>query len=112
MCTPEISRKRGLIPGALFPDYNQSMRASIERRSAVTLVFLRKLPPATVPLATIVLLVGGLAIRGVAGSVLLLVLAAFLGWTAYLSWPALDGRGRSLRVLALAVLLAAAALQV
>lgn len=88
------------------------MRASIERRSAVTLVFLRKLPPAAVPIAVVVFLVAGLVVRGIGGAVLLLLLTVFLGWMAFLSWPALNERGRLLRVLALAVLLAAAAFQI
>lgn len=87
------------------------MRADIEKHSAMTLHFLRQLPPAVVPIAAAGLLVAGIAVRGVVGAVCLLVMAAFLGWLAYLSWPALDSRGRSMRVLALIVLLAATALQ-
>jgi hypothetical protein len=87
------------------------MRARIEQRSAVTLIFLRKLPRATVPLATVVLLVAGLALRGFAGGAFLLMLAVFLGWTGYLSWPAIDARGRLLRVAALVMLCVIALLQ-
>ena len=54
------------------------------------------------------LFAGGITVRGWAGAVLLLVVAAFLAWLAVLSWPALDSRGRALRVLALAVLAALA----
>jgi hypothetical protein len=37
------------------------------------------------------------------------VLAVFLGWLAYLSWPSLDLSGRLLRLASLAVLLIFAA---
>jgi hypothetical protein len=74
--------------------------------------FIRQLPSATIPVATVVLLVAGMAVRGPGGAVCLLVLAVLLGWLAYLSWPSLDARGRSLRVLALVVVVGVAALQV
>jgi len=87
------------------------MRTHIEKHSAVTLHFLRQLPSATVPIAIALLFVAGIAVRGAVGSVCLLLLAVFLGWLAYLSWPKLDPRGRSLRLLALVVLGALAVLQ-
>jgi hypothetical protein len=52
-----------------------------------------------------VLLLVGMLVIGWPGALALLVLALFLGWFAYLSWPSLDLSGRLLRVAALAVLL-------
>lgn len=40
------------------------------------------------------------------------VLAAFVGWLAYLSWPALDTGGRLVRVLMLAVVIGSAVAQI
>jgi hypothetical protein len=53
-----------------------------------------------------VLFIGGLAVGGWGGAVMLLVVTAFLAWLAVLSWPALRPPTRVLRVLAVAVLLA------
>jgi hypothetical protein len=52
-----------------------------------------------------VLLVIGMVVTGWPGALALLVLAVFLGWFAYLSWPNLDLSGRLLRLAALIVLL-------
>lgn len=41
-------------------------------------------------------------------AIALLVIAAFLGWLGYLSWPALTPSGRLVRVVALAVVIGAA----
>jgi hypothetical protein len=52
------------------------------------------------------LFIGGLAVGGWGGAVMLLVVTAFLAWLAVLSWPALQPATRLLRVAAIAVLLA------
>ena len=57
------------------------------------------------------LFVGGLAVRGWGGAVMLLVVTAFLAWLAVLSWPALPPQTRLLRVVAIAALLALCAWQ-
>jgi hypothetical protein len=57
------------------------------------------------------LLVAGLTVAGWIGAVAFVVLAAVLSWLAALSWPALAGRQRLLRVAAVACVLAAAAVQ-
>jgi apolipoprotein N-acyltransferase len=85
------------------------LRASVERRSAVLLVFLHQLPRWVLLVVAGVLLVLGMAGTGWPGAIALLLLAAFLGWFAYLSWPATQVPGRALRVGALAVLVAFAA---
>ena len=59
--------------------------------------------------ALIAVLVVGLAVKGFVGTAALVLVAAFLGWFSYLSWPAVELPGRLLRgsviiaVLALAV---------
>jgi hypothetical protein len=80
-----------------------------EQRSAVPLIYLRQLPPWLVPMVIAALFVVGLAVRGWAGAVALGLVAAFMAWLAYLSWPALAARGRLGRVLAIAILLGLAA---
>ncbi|RKS74825.1 hypothetical protein BZB76_3347 [Actinomadura pelletieri DSM 43383] len=82
------------------------LRAAIERRSAAPVVFLHRLPRWTLLVAVFALLVVGMAGSGWVAAAGLLVLAAALAWFAYLNWPALDGSGRALRIVALAILLA------
>jgi hypothetical protein len=85
------------------------MRETVERRSAVLLVFLRSLPRALPGLLLLGLVAAGLALPGLGGTLALLVVALLLGWLTYLSWPAVPAPGRAVRLLVLAVVLAAAA---
>lgn len=87
-------------------------RQGIERRSAVPLAYLYRLPRWAPPIALTALFIAGLALGGLGGAVLLLVLTAVLGWLAYLSWPALSAQSRVMRVAAAAVLIAIAIAQV
>lgn len=86
-----------------------TLRRSLERRSGPVLVLLGRAPRAVPFLIVLALLVGGLALTGPAGGVLLLVLLAFAAWVTYLAWPALHPGPRVVRVVVLALLLAAAA---
>jgi len=83
----------------------------VERRSAAPLAYLHQLPAIAPPLVLAALLVTGLAARGWIGAAALCVLAAVLGWLAFVSWPGLTGRGRAGRAAAIACLLALAVLQ-
>jgi len=76
-----------------------------EQRSAAPLIYLRQLPSWLPPVVLIALMVTGLAVRGWAGAVALCAVAAFLGWLAFVSWPALTVRGRLGRAVAIAFLL-------
>jgi uncharacterized protein DUF6703 len=86
-------------------------RRAIERRSAMALLYLRGLPRWIAPLVLAALLVAGLALRGWGGAVALCVVAVFLGWLAFLSWPRAAAAGRAGRLAALACVLALAAYQ-
>ena len=74
------------------------LRRAVEARSAPVLLWLSSRPRVLLPALVVVLLVGGLAAPPATGRVLLVLLAALLLWLSYLSWPALDGRARALRV--------------
>ena len=87
------------------------IRLAVQRRSAAPLLYLRQLPAWLPPLVLAGLLVAGLALRGPAGAAALCVIAAFIGWLGYLSWPRLAGPGRAGRVAAVACVLALAVLQ-
>lgn len=93
------------------PRSPSAARRAAERRSALPLIYLRHLPSWLPPVVLAALLVTGLAVRGWGGALALCVVAAILGWLAYLSWPALAGRGRLGRAVAVACLLALAAFQ-
>ncbi len=82
------------------------IRQSIERLSLRPAAYLRHLPRWVPPVVLAALFIGGLAVHGWGGAVMLLIVTAFLAWLAVLSWPALAPPTRLLRVLALAVLLA------
>jgi hypothetical protein len=93
------------------PTQPSSARRTLHERSALPLVYLRQLPTWLPPAVLAVLLVAGLALKGWPGTVALCLVAAFLGWLAFLSWPALAARGRLGRALAIAGLLVVAAIQ-
>ena len=86
------------------------LRRTVEARSAPVLLWLSSRPKVLLPALVVVLLVGGLAAPPAVGLVLLAALAVVLLWLSYLSWPALDGRGRALRV-AMLLLIAVALVQ-
>lgn len=75
----------------------------MHRRSYAALTRLHAMPRWTVPVATVVLVFVGLYAGPILGGICLLVVAAFLGWLAYLAWPRLGGIGRVGRCLVLAL---------
>jgi hypothetical protein len=79
-------------------------RQSVEQASLKPLAYLQHMPRWLIPVLVATAFVGGIAVRGWIGAALLFVVTAFLAWLAVLSWPALDTRGRVLRVLILAAL--------
>ena len=87
------------------------IRQSIERLSLRPAAYLRALPRWLPPAVIAALFVGGLAVRGWGGAVMLLLVTVILAWLAVLSWPALQPPTRMLRVVAVAVLLALAVWQ-
>lgn len=85
------------------------MRGEVERTSAGVLVWLSARPKFFVPLLSAVLLLGGLFAPPGLGVPLLLLLAAFVGWLTYLSWPVIVGVQRLLRLSVIGLVLAAVA---
>lgn len=95
----------------LFTPGAGQARGSVERASAKPLVYLHQLPSWVIPLALAAFFVVGLALPGVLGVLALAVVAGFLAWLAYVSWPALGGRTRALRVTAVGVIVVLAIVQ-
>jgi hypothetical protein len=80
------------------------LRAAVEHRSHVALVFLSGLPRWVLPVAMVALLIGSVLLPTVPAAVCLVLLLAALVWLSFLSWPVTDGRGRGLRVLVVALI--------
>jgi hypothetical protein len=95
-----VEQRPFLTPGA------SPFRTAVERRSAVVVIFLRRLPRVVPSLLVIGLVAAGLLAPPVAGGVALLVIGALLGWLVYLSWPALPPPARAIRAVVIAVVFA------
>jgi O-antigen ligase len=92
-------------PTGPSPSSGGDVRPTVERRSAVPLVFLSRLPRWVPPVALAALLIVGLAAKGWVAALATGLLMVVLGWLAYLSWPRLSTPGRLLRVAGLVFLL-------
>ncbi len=96
--TPAGRTVPAAVPGT--PGASET-RQAVERFSARPIVFLQHLPRWMLLLTVLGLLISGFFVPGVIGAVALLLVAIFLGWLAYLSWPRINLSGRVLRVIAL-----------
>ncbi len=94
-------------PGASTPPASPT-RERVSEVSRQPLVRLSQLPPLAVPTAMLVLMLVGLMAPLYLAVPALVVIAGFVSWLAYLSWPALDGRGRAIRVVLLGAVLVTA----
>ncbi len=102
--------KRGGKPATRAIPAGQSspVRAQVNDRSRAILLRLSELPRLVIPGAMLVLMLVGLSAPLALALPAFGVIAAFVGWLAYLSWPILDTRARLLRALMLAVIIGAA----
>jgi len=85
-----------------------SLRQAVERRGAAPLLYLRGLPRFAPAGGIVALAAAGVLLPAPFGAVALLIVAAFLAWLVYLSWPAIDSTARTLRTVVIAVLVLAA----
>ena len=108
---PGSARPGGARLGTSAAPGSSGIRRAVEQRSGVHLVYLRQLPGWVPPIVLAALLVAGLAVRGWIGAAALCVVAAFIGWLGYLSWPALSPPGRIGRAAVIACLLGLAVFQ-
>lgn len=90
-----------------MPQPAPGLRGKIERASAPALLWLSARPRFLLPVATVVLLVAGLAAPTAVGVPVLLVLVLLIGSLSYLSWPVVEGPARLLRLATIGLLLAA-----
>lgn len=88
------------------------LRTRVEDVSRPLLTRLHALPQLTVPLGTVVLIAIGVLAPLPVGLVALGLVLAFVGWIAYLSWPATNVGGKLWRVLIVALLITLAVVRV
>jgi hypothetical protein len=91
------------------PPPSSGLRAAVERASHPLLVRIAALPRAVPFVVLLALLVVGVFVGGPVGVVCTAIVAVFVAWLMYLSWPKLSGVERLGRA---AVLLLAVALVV
>jgi hypothetical protein len=84
-----------------------TLRKRVEVLSAPTLIRLHSLPRSVMPVLILLFMFVGLVKDNVIGGIALLIVAAFVGWLLYLSWPLLEGRARIIRALAVLLVVAA-----
>ena len=84
-----------------------SVRLTVEKHSAPVLVLLSQQHKAVVPLVSVLLLIGGLALPVPMGIACLLLLTALVGWLTYLSWPVIVGQARAVRVATIVLIVVA-----
>lgn len=75
-----------------------TLRAEVERMSRPVLVRLTSLPKFVVPVFTIALLAVGVLAPTVVGVIALALVLLWMGWLAYLSWPAVGTGARVMRL--------------
>ena len=80
-----------------------TLRHQVDATSRLLLLRLHRLPRAVVPLATVALVLVGVLAPPAVGLVALAVVALFVGWIAYLSWPVVSTSGRLLRLVMVAL---------
>jgi hypothetical protein len=109
---PQRGKTRPLPRGtSLYTPGASDARRSLEHSSARPLVLLHQFPAWVIPIVATALLITGLAVPGWPGAAALVVVAAFLGWLAAVSWPRLAPGSRLLRVAAVACVLVVAGIQ-
>jgi hypothetical protein len=89
-----------LTPGAT------PFRTAVERRSAIVVVFLSRLPRAVPGLLVVGLVAAGLLAPPVVSGVALLFVGLLLTWLVFLSWARVPAVGRAVRVVVIAIVFA------
>jgi Family of unknown function (DUF6703) len=85
-----------------------ALRKTVAARSRGTVVWLSMQPPLLIPAGMLVLMLVGLLAPVALGVPALVVVALFVGWLGFLSWPVLALGQRAIRVVMVAVVVFAA----
>ncbi len=108
---PAAKRAVGSRPKAApAPDFytptSSRLRRSVERRSAPVLALMTQAPRPVILLVPLALLLLGFFLPLAIGIVALAIVLAYFGWLAYLSWPSTDARGKLIRAVMFALVIA------
>lgn len=106
------TRRSGRPPVVVPPPVAPGLRGAVERRTAPVLVWLTAKPKLLAPLFCLALLIVGATAPTVVAVPALLVLLVVVGTLTYLSWPAVDRGGRTVRVATLVLITLATVLEV
>jgi len=87
------------------------LRKRVTDLSAPALLRIHGLPKFLVPGLIAVLMVLGLFLQAPYSGIALTVVSVFIGWLMYLSWPLLDSKSRTIRLLVFLILIAATAVK-
>lgn len=90
---------------------HSATRKSITEASAPVLLRIHTFPKFLVPAAIAGLMVLALFLNGFWSGICLSIVAVFIGWLMYLSWPLLDGRSRIVRLFVFGILISATVLK-
>lgn len=82
-------------------------RREVSRLSAPLLAWLSLRPKVLLPVVSVALLIGGLALPPPIGVPLLVLLLLIVAWLSYLSWPVVAGTARFVRLALLGLLVLA-----
>jgi hypothetical protein len=88
------------------------LRGAVERRSAPLLTWLTSRSKLLLPFGSLALLIGGFVLPVAIAVPMLLLLLGLVGWLTYLSWPAVQGGARVVRVATLVLLVLAVVITV
>ena len=99
---PGASDGRPTPAGIPYTPDASPTRQAVERFSARPLFFLVHLPKWVPMVVALGLLITGFIVPGLIGAAALVLVAIFLGWLAYMSWPRINTSGRIMRVVAMA----------
>ena len=83
-------------------------RTALGERSRQALLVLSRLPRLVIPVVVLVLMLIGVSGPLPFALPAFAIIALFVAWLAYLSWPVLDTRGRVTRCLMLAIVIGSA----
>lgn len=99
------ARRRPVPP--VPPPTAPGLRGAVERRSAPLLTWLTQRSKLLLPFGSLALLMGGFLLPVPVAVPMLVLLLALVGWLTYLSWPAVQGGARVVRVATLVLLVLA-----
>jgi hypothetical protein len=105
---PAARRQAGTRAGRTTPTPSTGFRGTVERKSYPILLRLAEGPKLVPPLLLLAVAAAGLLLPPPAGPICLGIVALFVAWLTYLSWPATATGARALRLVLLILIVGGA----